>query len=50
MAKVKVWESKVYMYKLYVVERKTEQQIAAITGASQPTINRWLVRHGLKRK
>jgi predicted transcriptional regulator len=34
----------------YVTEDKTEQEIAAEAGTTQATINRWLAKHGLKKK
>lgn len=34
----------------YHTRKLTEQQIADLAGVDQATINRWLVKHGLKRK
>lgn len=50
MASVKLYESFNWMRRKYVVERKTEQEIAAEAGTTQATINRWLTKHGLKKK
>lgn len=50
MPKVKLYESYAWMRKKYTVERKTEQEIAELAGTTQATINRWLEKHGLKRK
>lgn len=47
---VKLYESFRWMRKKYAVERKTEQEIAKEAGTTQATINRWLVKHGLKKK
>lgn len=49
MAKAKLYTSYVFMRKRYIVERKTEQEIADELGVNQSIINRWLVRHNLKR-
>lgn len=50
MAKVKLYTSYAWMRKKYVVERLTEQEIANLAGTTQVTINRWLEKHGLKKK
>lgn len=50
LAKPKLHTSKKWLYRKYVIERMTEQQIAAEAGTDQATINRWLHRHELKRK
>lgn len=34
----------------YVTRKLTEQQIADLAGVDQATVNRWLVKHGLKKK
>ena len=49
MAKVKLYESKRWLHKKYVIERLTEQEIARLAGTTQVTINRWLKKHGLVR-
>lgn len=49
MGRPKVYESKAWLWKKYRVERLTEAEIAKQAGVTQPTINRWLVKHGLKR-
>jgi DNA-binding MurR/RpiR family transcriptional regulator len=46
----KLYESFRWMQKKYVVERLTEQEIAKLAGTTQATINRWLEKHGLKKK
>jgi len=38
------------MRKKYVYERLTEAEIAELAGTTQATINRWLVKHDLKKK
>lgn len=48
--KVKIYESKRWMHKKYVIERKTEEEIAELAGSTQATIHRWLVKHGLKKR
>jgi DNA-binding MurR/RpiR family transcriptional regulator len=50
MSKFKLYESFLWLRKKYVVERLTEEQIAELAGTSQATINRWLVKHNLKKK
>lgn len=47
--RVKLWESKNWLYKKYVVEKLSEKEIAELAGCSQPTINRALNRFKLKR-
>lgn len=47
---VKLYESYRWMHKKYVMERLTEQEIAKLANTTQATINRWLVKHELKRK
>ena len=49
MPRVKLYESYEWMRKKYVVEKLDEFEIAKLANASQPTINRWLRKHGLKR-
>lgn len=46
----KLYESFNWMRKKYVVDRLTEQEIALAAGTTQATINRWLVKHNLKKK
>lgn len=46
----KLYTSYAWMRKRYVVDHKTEQEIAAEAGTTQATINRWLEKHGLKQK
>ena len=50
MPRVKLYESYNWMRKKYTVEKKTEQEIAVLANTTQATINRWLVKHGLKKK
>ena len=50
MARPKLYTSFAWMRKKYVVEKKTEQEIAELAGTTQATINRWLEKHGLKKK
>jgi len=49
VAQFRLWMSKRWMYKKYVVERLTEQEIAKLANTNQSTINRWLKRHELKK-
>lgn len=49
MPRVKLYSSKNWLRKKYTVERLTEQEIAELANTTQATINRWLVKHGLKR-
>lgn len=46
---IKLYTSYKWMYRKYVTEKKTEQEIAVEAGTTQATINRWLVKHNLKR-
>lgn len=46
----KLYVSYAWMKKKYVDERLTEQEIAKLAGTTQATINRWLVKHELKKK
>lgn len=47
---IKLYQSKTWLHKKYVVDKLTEQEIANICGTSQVTINRWLHKHKLKVK
>lgn len=49
MPKVRLYESRNWLYKKYVEEKLDEFEIARLANSSQPTINRWLRKHGLKR-
>lgn len=49
MPRIKLYESYEWMRKKYVVEKLDEFEIARLANSSQPTINRWLRKHGLKR-
>ena len=46
----KLYTSYAWMEKKYAVEKLTEQEIATLAGTTQATINRWLDKHGLKKK
>lgn len=46
----KPYESYRWLYLQYKVKRLTEQEIAELAGVNQSTINRWLEKHGLRRK
>ena len=37
------------MYKKYIRERLSEEEIAELAGTNQSTINRWLRKHELKK-
>lgn len=45
----KLYKSYAWMRLRYVTQRKTEQEIANECGVNQSIINRWLVKHELKR-
>jgi hypothetical protein len=47
--KMRLYTSYRWMYRKYLVERKTEQEIAEEAETNQSTVNRWLKRHGLKK-
>lgn len=46
---MKLYTNRQWMYRRYVVERKTAAEIAEISGVSEMTITRWLDSHGLLR-
>jgi hypothetical protein len=46
---LKLYTSKKWLHKKYIIERLTEEEIAKMANTSQATINRWLKLHGLKR-
>jgi DNA-binding transcriptional regulator LsrR (DeoR family) len=48
MPKLKLYQSYAWLYRKYVVERMTEQQIAKAAGVSQPTIHNYLKQFKLK--
>lgn len=50
MARPKVYTSRAWLYKKYIVERLTEEEIAELGQTSQATINRWLKHFNLKVK
>lgn len=50
MPKVKLWKSYAWMHRRYVIDKLTEQEMAQLADTTQATINRWLERHGLKKK
>lgn len=43
----KLYESYNWIYKKYVTEHMSEDEIAVEAGTTQVTIHRWLVKHGL---
>lgn len=45
----KLYKSYAWLRLRYVTQRKTEQEIADECGVNQSIINRWLVKHELKR-
>jgi DNA-binding MurR/RpiR family transcriptional regulator len=49
MPRPKVYTSRRWMHKRYVVDKLTETEIAELAGTNQSTINRWLKKLGLKR-
>lgn len=46
----KLYQSRAWLYRRYVVEKLTEQEIARQADTTQATINRWLEKFGLKIK
>ena len=49
MPRTKLWTSKRWMHKKYIVEKLSETEIAELAGTNQSTINRWLRKHELKK-
>ena len=49
MPRIKLWTSKAWMRKKYLVEKLSETEIAELAGTNQSTINRWLRKHELKK-
>lgn len=47
---VKLYKSRRWLYKKFVVERLSEREIAELAGTDQSTINRWLHKFELKKK
>ena len=47
---LKLYESKKWMDWAYNHKRWTETEIAEVCNVNQATINRWLKKHGLKKK
>lgn len=45
----KLYKSRAFMYRRYVVQKRTEQEIAEELNVDQATINRWLRKHELKK-
>lgn len=45
---MKLYKSKKWMQLKYVVQKKTEAEIAVEANTTQVTINRWLKKHGLR--
>jgi transposase len=50
MSKIKLYTSRAWLYKRYVVDRLTEEEIAKLANTTQATINRWIEKHNIKRK
>lgn len=46
---VKLYKSRRWLHKKYVIERLNEEQIAKLANTDQSTINRWLRKHELKK-
>jgi hypothetical protein len=49
MARPKVYTSRAWLRRKFLVERLTETEIAELAGTSQVTINKWLRFHGLRK-
>lgn len=50
MPRVKLWTSYAWMHRRYVIDKLTEQEMAALADTTQATINRWLIKHKLKKE
>ncbi len=48
--KPKIYDSKAWLTRRYVVDKMTEEEIAKAAGTSQPTIHRALIKYNLKKK
>lgn len=48
MPKVKLYTSRRWMHKRYVIEKLSEEEIAKLANTNQSTINRWLKKLELK--
>ena len=46
----KLYTSRRWLYKKYVEERLSEQEIAKLANTTQATINRWIDKLDIKRK
>lgn len=46
----KLYTSKTWMRRKYVVEKLTEEEIAKLANTTQATVNRWLTKFDLKKK
>lgn len=46
----KLYKSKKWLYRQYVVKRLSEQEIAKLADTDQATINRWIKKFELRRK
>lgn len=49
MPRPKVYTSRQWMWNKYVKDRMSEEEIAALAGCDQATINRWLKKLELKK-
>lgn len=49
MPNPKLYKSRRWMHKRYVIEKLSEHEIAELAGTNQSTINRWLKKLELKR-
>lgn len=47
---IKLYESYAWMHRRYVIDKLKEEDMAALANTTQATINRWLDKHGLKKK
>lgn len=50
MNRAKLYKSRRWLFKKFVVERLSQEEIAELAGTSQATIARWLEKHELTRR
>ncbi len=50
VARVKIYESKAWLYRQLVINKLSEKEIAELAGTSQATISRWLTKYELIKK
>jgi len=50
MPRVKLWTSRKWLYKKFIVDGLSQEEIAEQAGTTQATINRWLKKFELTRR